>query len=60
MDSFASGVLGIVTIGKSPLDSLRKFADTLDFIQKQARLACVAYSNRPNAFSLGVGRVGRR
>lgn len=60
MDSFASGVLGIVTIGKSPLDSLRKFADTLDFIQKQARLACVAYSNRPNAFSLGVGRVVRR
>jgi len=35
MDSFIGGVLGIVTVGTSLLDSLRKFADCLDFIQKQ-------------------------
>jgi len=35
MDSFASGVLGILAAGTSMLDALRKFADCLDFIQKQ-------------------------
>jgi len=35
MDSFAGGVLGILTVGTSLLDSLRKFADCLDFMQKQ-------------------------
>lgn len=35
MDSFVGGVLGILTVGSSLLDSLRKFADCLDFIQKQ-------------------------
>ena len=35
MDSFVGGVLGIVTVGKTLLDALRKFADCLDFIQKQ-------------------------
>jgi len=35
MDSFIGGVLGIVAVGTSLLDSLRKFADCLDFIQKQ-------------------------
>eukprot|EP00965_Chrysotila_dentata_P007125 232334-Pleurochrysis_carterae.AAC.1 len=35
MDSFAAGTLGVLTTGRSLLDSLRKFADCLDFIQKQ-------------------------
>jgi len=35
MDSFVGGVLGVLTAGRSMLDALRKFADCLDFIQKQ-------------------------
>jgi len=35
MDSFVGGVLGVLTVGTSLLDGLRKFADCLDFIQKQ-------------------------
>ena len=35
MDSFVGGVIGILTVGKTLLDALRKFADCLDFIQKQ-------------------------
>lgn len=35
MDSFVGGVLGILTVGTSLLDALRKFADCLDFMQKQ-------------------------
>ena len=35
MDSFVGGVLGILTVGSSLLDALRKFADCLDFMQKQ-------------------------
>jgi hypothetical protein len=35
MDSFVGGVLGIITVGTSLLDALRKFADCLDFMQKQ-------------------------
>ena len=35
MDSFVGGVLGIQTVGSSLLDALRKFADCLDFMQKQ-------------------------
>ena len=35
MDSFSRGVIGILTVGKTLLDALRKFADCLDFIQKQ-------------------------
>ena len=35
MDSFAGGVLGVLTAGRSLLESLRKFADCLDFVQKQ-------------------------
>ena len=35
MDSFAGGVLGVLTTGRSMLEALRKFADCLDFIQKQ-------------------------
>jgi len=35
MDSFVGGVLGIVTVGSSLLDALRKFADCLDFMQRQ-------------------------
>ena len=31
----AGGALGILAVGTSLLDSLRKFADCLDFIQKQ-------------------------
>jgi len=38
MDSFAGGVLGILTVGPSRLDALRKFADCMDFVQKQVRL----------------------
>jgi hypothetical protein len=34
MDSFAGGVIGVLTVGTSLLDSLRKFADCLDFMQK--------------------------
>jgi len=39
MDSFARGVIGILTVGKTLLDALRKFADCLDFIQRQVGLA---------------------
>jgi len=39
MDSFARGVIGIVTVGKTLLDALRKFADCLEFIQRQVGLA---------------------
>ena len=35
MDSFSRGVIGILTVGKTLLEALRKFADCLDFIQKQ-------------------------
>mmetsp|Transcript_60533 Transcript_60533/g.160393 ORF Transcript_60533/g.160393 Transcript_60533/m.160393 type:complete len:141 (+) Transcript_60533:1-423(+) len=35
MDSFVGGMLGVLTAGRSMLDALRKFADCLDFIQKQ-------------------------
>ena len=35
MDSFVGGVIGIQTVGTSLLDALRKFADCLDFMQKQ-------------------------
>ena len=35
MDSFIGGTLGIQTVGTSLLDALRKFADCLDFMQKQ-------------------------
>lgn len=39
MDSFVGGTLGVITVGHSMLEALRKFADCLDFIQKQARTA---------------------
>ena len=39
MDSFARGVIGILAVGKTLLDALRKFADCLDFIQRQVGLA---------------------
>ena len=39
MDSFARGVIGILTVGKTLLDALRKFADCLEFIQRQVGLA---------------------
>jgi len=39
MDSFARGVIGILTVGKTLLDALRKFADCLDFIQRQVGFA---------------------
>jgi hypothetical protein len=35
MDSFAGGVLGILAVGPSRLDALRKFTDCMDFVQKQ-------------------------
>ena len=35
IDSFVGGVLGILTVGTSLIDSLRKFADCLDFVQKE-------------------------
>ena len=38
MDSFVGGVLGVLTTGRSMLEALRKFADCLDFIQKQVCL----------------------
>ncbi|KAL1514674.1 hypothetical protein AB1Y20_003762 [Prymnesium parvum] len=41
MDSFVGGVLGVLASGRTILESLRKFADCLDFIQKQvAGLVC--------------------
>ena len=39
MDSFVGGVIGIQTVGNSLLDALRKFADCLDFMQKQVGAA---------------------
>jgi len=39
VDSFARGVIGILTVGKTLLDALRKFADCLDFIQRQVGLS---------------------
>jgi len=39
MDSFVRGCVGILTVGKTLLDALRKFADCLDFIQRQLGLA---------------------
>ena len=51
MDSFASGVLGILTTGRSLLDALRKFADTLDFIQKQVGPATTKSTSAVNETS---------
>ena len=51
MDSFASGVLGILTTGRSMLDALRKFADTLDFIQKQVGPATTKSTSTVNETS---------
>lgn len=37
MDSFVGGVLGVLTTSRTMVEALRKFADCLDFIQKQVR-----------------------
>ena len=51
MDSFVGGVLGIVTVGTSLLDALRKFADCLDFIQKQVGPATTKSTTQSNEVS---------
>lgn len=38
MDSFASGVLGILCVGHSPQEAFRELADALDFISRQVFL----------------------
>ena len=51
MDSFVGGVLGILTVGTTLLDALRKFADCLDFIQKQVGPATTKSTTQSNEVS---------